>query len=275
MPYQQFDPNKPLQPQTSGAPQTGGTGGYVPFNPNPAAPSPVDQTKTAGPPSPSTPGGQDQRPDWSVDWRTGDVKLPQSAQDWGSVAAEQSSMGLLGLKAQADAARKRLGGPAAASADIAGNIASPTTLLNLVPYVGPELAGAVHEGIKSAAEGNDWKTVGEDTAAGGLSGLLGHGIAAGAPYVVPRVVSEGTKGGLTYLAHKLAGGLAGGDVMKEGLGLLGIYSGLTKAGEWAGEQAKDFASSPATRQAIQNLILSGGSAARQQAGPWDQFMPGP
>ena len=201
--------------------------------------------------------------------------MPQSVQDWSTIAAQNSLMGLYpGLTAQADAARKRLDPMTAASADVAGGAISPTTLLNLVPGVGPELAGGLHEGIKSYAQGNDWKTIGEDTLAGGVTGAAGQGVAKAAPYVVPKLAEEGLKGALTYGAHKVFGGLAGGDLYKEGAGLLGVYAGLNKAGEWAGEQAKNFASSPATRQAIQNLILGGGSAARTAAGPWDQWIPG-
>jgi hypothetical protein len=97
-------------------------------------------------------------------------------------------MNLLGLRQQAEAARQRLGPAAAGSADVVGSILSPTTLLNAVPGVGPELAGAAHEGIKSAATMNpneSWmdyaKRVSEDTAGGAAWGGAGHIAAAAAP----------------------------------------------------------------------------------------------
>lgn len=231
-------------------------------------------------------GGAQTQPSqgWGVNWRTGDVTMPQSAQDWGTVAGNEAAVGLpalLGQKAQIDAARQRLGPAAAASADVAGNILSPTTLLNAVG--GPELAGALHEGIKSAATnwntdeswGDYLKRVGEDTGGGAALGGLGHGAAALAPKVLPQLTKEGVKAALTYGVHKVAGGLAGGDIIKEAIPLLGVYQGLDKVGEKAGEWAGSFAGSPATRQAIQNFILGGGSAARTAAGPYDQWMPGP
>ena len=108
--------------------------------------TPIYKTPQTAPPPPAATGGAAQPSGW----------MPQSARDWIALAAQNSLMGLYpGLTAQADAARKRLDPVTAASADVAGNILSPTTALNAVPFVGPELAGGVHEGIKSAVE--NWK----------------------------------------------------------------------------------------------------------------------
>jgi hypothetical protein len=200
--------------------------------------------------------------------------MPQSAQDWSTIAAQNSSMGLAGLKTQADAARARLGPVAAGSADLVGGAISPSTLLNAVPLVGPELAGGLHEGVKSYMEGNDWKTIGEDTLGGAGAGLAGQGAAALAPRVLPQLTRQGLNAGLAYGAHKLFGGWAGGDLYKEGAGLLGLYGMTDKLGERAADLTRNVANSPATQQAVKNLFLGAGSAARQQAGPYDMWVPG-
>ena len=56
------------------------------------------------------------------------------------------------LQAQSAAERARLGPAASSVADTLGYYASPTTLLNAIPYAGGRLAGPAHEGIKSAFE---------------------------------------------------------------------------------------------------------------------------
>jgi hypothetical protein len=267
-------PNAAPQPKQTEGPAASG-GAFSDFNPTGASSKQAggDQT-TGGGNGAAQPSGFGV--DWS-DWRHGwPITMPQPVEDFANIASNEASMSTLpGLKAQAEAARKRLSPETAASADVAGNILSPTTLLNAVPFVGPELAGATHQGIKSYAQGNDWKTIGEDTAGGGIAGLFGQGVAKAAPAILPKLTDEGLKAGLTYGAHKLFGGWAGGDVFKEGAGLLGLYAGLDKVGEKAGELVKNIASASPTRQAIQNLILGGASATRQAAGPWDQWMPGP
>ena len=81
----------------------------------------------------------DTGPGWGIDWSKpgGQVTMPQSAQDWSTIAARNSLMGLYGSpsKADTDAARARLGPDAAASADVAGGERSAphTSLLNGVP----------------------------------------------------------------------------------------------------------------------------------------------
>jgi hypothetical protein len=252
------------------------------------------------PPAPPPPGGGQQttgaaQPDWSVKgWGPGllpqpgfgDVKLPPSAQDWGTLAAQNSLMGITGLgapgKAQADAARARLDPAAAMSADMAGGTFSPTTALAAIPYVGPSLAGGLHEGVKSAVENwkpsESWtdyaKNVGEDTAGGAIMGLLGQRVAAASPKTLSNLTRVGVNTGLTTAAHKMFGSFFGGDLMKEGATLLGGLPSIDEAGKWAGEQVGSLAGTPAVRQAIQNLILGGGSALRQQTGAYNQWIPG-
>jgi len=222
--------------------------------------------------------------DWSIDWsKGGEVKLPQSVQDWGNIAGNEATMGtIMSLRAQADAARQRLGPVTAASADVAGSIASPTTLLNAVPYVGPELAGGVHEGIKSAVTNwtpdESWtdylKRVGEDTAGGAAAGLVGQGTGLAAQKALPELIKGGVMTGTGWVGHKLLGGAAVPDFAKELPGLMGLYKMMDKTADWAGEQGKSLVSSPAAQQAIKNLILGAGSAFRQGTGPYDQWIPG-
>ena len=214
--YVPFDPKKPLQQPATAPTPTGGYippatiqgygnaagraraqaqlspadgGGYVPFNPNGG-----QQTDSAA-----------AGPGWSIDWSKpgGQVTMPQSVQDFGDIAGNEAGMGLPGLRVQTDAARQRLGPAASAVADVAGNILSPTTLLNAVPYVGPELAGGAHEGIKSYAAGNDWKTIGEDALGGVAFGALGQGAARIAPEVLPQLTKQGVQLGLAHAANKL------------------------------------------------------------------------
>ena len=264
-PVQQTTPAAPAAPVRDPNDQ-----GYVPLVGAPKAPPPV----VTSPPSGS--GASQQPADWSIDWsKGGEVKLPQSVQDWSTLAAQNSLMGLYpGLNAQADAARKRLDPVTAASADVAGGAISPSTLLNAVPVVGPELAGGVHEGLKSYAAGNDWKTIGEDTAGGAAAGLAGQGAALAAAKALPTVIAGGVTGGAGYLGHKLLGGFAAGDLMKEAPGLMGLYKMVDKTADWAGEKGKDLISSPAAQQAIKNLVLGAGSAFRQGTGSYDQWIPG-
>jgi hypothetical protein len=218
---------------------------------------------------------------------TGQPATGGSWQDWNSVAANESSMGTLpGLRAQAEAARKRLSPSMAASADFAGSVLSPTQLLNRVPGVGPVAAGALHEGIKSAVTNwrpdESWttyfKNVGEDAALGGAIGY-GGGVLAGQ---APKYLGDATR----ELVKGMPAGLLGLHALQMGQDMahnfataaegLGLYGGLSRLGNWAGKQVEDLGSSPYVQQAVKSVILGGGSAARQQVpGPLDQlFMPG-
>ena len=162
--------------------------GYVPLY-QPGAQKPA-QTQTAPPPQPpasAPPPVKDPNDQGYVPLVTKPAQTQQTtgggqgaAQpgDWSTVALNEAAMySLPGLRAQAAAARQRLGPVAAASADIAGNYGSPTTALNFVPYVGPELAGGMHEGIKSYMSQPDWMPnsaelaqIGKDTAGGVVGG---------------------------------------------------------------------------------------------------------
>jgi hypothetical protein len=240
------------------------------------------QGQTGGGQQTSPPAGGDQG--WGIDWsKGGQVTMPQSVQDFDTTATNEAmAYTLPGLRAQAEAARKRLSPEAAAAADFTGATLSPTQLLNRVPVVGPELAGAAHEGIKSAVTNwkpdESWwdygKNVSEDTALGGVSGLVAHGLATQAPKYFGDATRELVKG--------LPAGFLGlhfygtGHDLATAAGVLGAYGGLSRFGNFVGKQVEDLGSSPYVQQAIKSLTLGAGSAARQQTGPLDQyFMPGP
>ena len=233
----------------------------------------------------STTGGDSQPSGWGVNWRTGDVTMPQSVTDFGNVAGNEAMTGTLpGLRAQAEAARKRLPDAAAAGADFAGNVLSPTQLLT--PLAGPEASGAVHEGIKSAVANwkpdESWatylKNVGEDTGLGAAFGVGGRVVAGQAPKYLgdaTRELVKGTPAALLGL-HAVQMGQDMAHNMATAAEGFGLYGGLSRLGGWAGRQVEGLGSSPAVQQAIKSVILGGGSAARQQIpGPLDQlFMPG-
>ena len=266
--------------QTGGTPaQTGGEQYQTPTFKKAVAPQTPDSGGSST--TDAQPSG------WGVNWRTGDVTMPQSVTDFGNVAGNEAmSYGVPSLRAQAEEARKRLDPATAASADFVGAALSPTQLLNAVPYVGPELAGAMHEGIKSAVTNwkpdESWptylKNVGEDTGFGAALGFGGRVVAGQAPKYLgdaTRELVKGTPAALLGL-HALQMGQDMTHNMATAAEGLGLYGGLSRLGGWAGRQVEDLGSSPYVQQAIKSVILGGGSAARQQVpGPLDQlFMPG-
>jgi hypothetical protein len=222
---------------------------------------------------------------WGIDWSKpgGEITMPQSVQDWTNVAGNEAmAYGVPGLRTAAEAARKRLDPATAASADFAGNLMSPTQLLNVF---GPEAAGAAHEGIKSYMSQPNWipdaagaAKIGEDTAFGAATGGFGRGVASQAPKYFGDATKELVRGlpaGFLGL-HMFNAGADAAHHMATAAETLGLYGGLKKLGDWAGTKVEDLGSSPAVQQAIKSVILGGGSAVRQQIpGPLDQlFMPG-
>jgi len=236
-----YDPN--AQPTTQTPTDNTATGGGLRYDPNAPAPG-------APAAAPSQPG------------------------DWSSVALNESLMGTIpGLRAQAEAARQRLGPVGAASADAAGNFGSPTTALNFVPAVGPELAGALHEGVKSYMSQPDWwpglqgwEQIGKDTAGGVAGGLVGHG--AGAALTNPELFKYGAGAFGTAVAHKFPPLFA----VQELLGATGAYKAAGKVADWTAEKM----ATPAAQAAIRSLVQGGTAAARASSpGPlWDQWVPG-
>jgi hypothetical protein len=268
----------PIPAPTPNSAPSGDGQGYVPL-------APPGQRQGQQTPTQQTPASAQPSPGWGISGWSGDVSMPQAVQDWGNVAGNEAGTGvisLMGQKAQLDAARQRLGPVAAASADVAGNLLSPTTLLNAVG--GPELAGAAHEGVKSAATnwntneswGDYLKRVGEDTALGAGWGGLGRAGAAMTPGLARLAATAGPPAGAGIALHALLGH---GDLAREATGWGGTIAGTIPLTEMLNNFGKDvqsrLANSPAARQAIQNLILSGGSALRTGAGPYyDQWIPG-
>jgi hypothetical protein len=263
------------------AAQTGGEQYQTPtFKKAVAPPPPVDSGggQTTG-------GTQNQSNAWTLNPQTWNVPMPQSVQDWGTVAGNEAMATTIpSLRAQAEAARKRLDPATAASADFAGNVLSPTQLLT--PVAGPEAAGGAHEGIKSAVTnwkpdeswGDYFKNVGEDTGLGALFGHLGRWTASQAPGHFGDATREMIKGlpGAAIGLHAVNAGADFAHNMGTAAEAFGLYGGLNRFGTWAGKKVEDLGSSPYVQQAIKSVILGGGSTARQQVpGPLDQlFMPG-
>jgi hypothetical protein len=263
-------PSAPLTTTPNSAP-TGNDQGYTPLASQPAQ---TGQQQTAPPAQPSQ--------GWGVQWPSGKVTMPQSTQDWGTVAANENLMGTIpGLRMQAEEARKRLDPAVAATADLAGSATSPSQLLNF--FGGPEVAGAVHEGLKSYNNQPNWiptapaaEKIGADTALGAATGGFGRAGAAAAPALTRVGVSAGIPMGAGALGHVLFGhwdpyreaAQLGSDV----LGTLGAHEAINEAGKWAG----NLVNNPAARQAVKSLIFGAGSAARNAGGPtmYDQWIPG-
>lgn len=268
---------------TSGTPaQTGGEHYQTPTFKKAVAPQQTPDSSSASTTDDKTTG---QGNAWTLNPQTWNVPMPQSVTDFGTVAGNESMAATIpGLRAQAEAARKRLPDAVAAGADLAGNVLSPTQLVT--PFAGPEAAGALHEGIKSAV--NNWtpdqswptyaKNVAEDTGLGAAFGVGGRVVAGQSPKYLGDATRELVKGmpaGFLGLHALQMGQDMTHNLMTAAEGL-GLYGGLSKLGGWTGKKVEDLGSSPFVQQAIKSVILGGGSAARQQIpGPLDQlFMPG-
>jgi hypothetical protein len=177
------------------------------------------------------------------------------------------------LRTAAAAARQRLGPAAAASADVAGNFGSPTSALNFVPWVGPELAGGLHEGVKSYnsqpnwfPDTAGWEQIGKDAAGGAAGGALGHVV--GAALTSPELFKYGAGLAGTAVAHKLPAWFPG----QEMLGATGAYKAAGKVADWTADKL----ATPGAQAAIRSLVQGGAAAARASSpGPlWDQWVPG-
>jgi hypothetical protein len=201
--------------------------------------------------------------------------MPQSVQDFGTVAGNEAmSYGIPSLRMQAEAARKQLPPKVASAADLVGGALSPTNLAYGIPWFGPGIAGGLHEGIKSWEQGNDPKTIAEDTAVGVGAGYSGTVAAKYAPVVLPWLTKEAVKmGPAATIIHVLESEF--GPSTQEALAALRVYGGLDWAGEKASEGVKYVLNSPVTQQAIKNLTLGGAAAFRNAGGgPWDKWIPG-
>ena len=266
-----IDPNKP-QPQQPLVP-VAPPGGATVIDPSNPAPSSTPSV-TSGQPGGAT----------VIDPNKGSVAGTGSWSDFGSVASNESMMySLPGLRAQAESARQRLGPNWAAVADLTGSVASPTSLLNLVPGVGPELAGGTHEAIRSYMSQPNWwpdvqgrTQIAKDTAFGVATGGLGHGAAELAPKLLPEVAKWGVAQAApaAAAAHYLDN--AFGNVGVDTAGALGLFGLLNYPGNLMKSGVEKIADQPATKNAIK-LLSQGGTAALRAASPgdlYDQWIPG-
>ena len=268
-----IDPNKPPLAAPVAAAPVASPGGASVIDPSKPAPSLTPSVTS------SQPGGAT-----AIDPNQGSQAGTGSWSDFGSVASNESMMNSLpALRAQAEAARQRLGPNWAAAADAAGSIASPTSLLNLVPGVGPELAGGAHEAISSYNRQPNWwpdaaarTQIAKDTAFGVATAGLGHGTAELAPKLLPEAVKwvgvQGVPAGLA--AHYLDQTF--GKVGVDAAGSLGLFGILNKPGDWARAATEKIADQPATQNAIKLLSQGAGSALRASSpsSQWDQWVPG-
>ena len=207
---------------------------------------------------------------------------PVQPGDWSSVYWNEALMkSIPGLRAQAEAARQRLGPIAAGSADAAGAIGSPTTALMPIPYVGPFLAGA---GCMRESRATIRSRIGY------LTGRARSRSPRTPPAAWPRAVSARgpmplqrpsdalIKAGVVTAAgmpaHKLLGGAFLRRCREGDCLLMGVYSTLDDGGKWAATSRATC--SPACRPAgaIKALTLGIGSAARTGDGPYNQWIPG-
>jgi hypothetical protein len=186
------------------------------------------------------------------------------------------------LRMQAEAARKRLGPNWSSAADAAGSIASPSTLLNLVPGVGPELSGGVHEGVKSYMSQPDWwptpearTQIEKDTAGGVATAGLGHGAAELAPKLLPEAVKWVAAQGLPAgaAAHYIQ--QYTGEIGSAIAGASGVAAALEYPARLARAATEKISDQPATQNMIKLLSQGAGSALRNSSpGPlWDQWVP--
>ena len=253
---------------------------------SPAASVPSGGATLIDPPTQQSTGGSGQQTaqpsqGWGIDWsKGGEVTMPQSVQDWGNIAGNEAMMGTLpGLRTQADAASKRLDPVTAASANLVGGVLSPTNLLNALPGGAP-IAGALHEGIRSYNQGNDWRTIADDAAGGALLGKGAQWSAALAPKVAPIATRVAVQGGIPTVLGAIGHSVFGhGDAYRELAHMVPEFASIFALDEAAKSTAAKMGNAlntPAARQALQSVILGGGAAARQGAGqPFDQWMTGP
>jgi hypothetical protein len=263
-----IDPNAPLPVAPTAPVQTGKA---TMIDPNAPAPPPA----TTPPASSGTAT--------AIDPNKGSVAGTGSWSDFRTVAENESMMNSLpGLRAQDDAARQRLGPNWSAAADLTGSIASPTSVLNAVPYVGPELAGGLHEGISSYNRQPDWwpspaarTQIAKDTAFGVATGGLGHGAAELAPKLLPEVAkwvgTQAVPAGFAY--HYLDNTFGSGAV--DAAGAMGLFGLLNYPGTLIKRGVEKIADQPATQNMIK-LLSQGAGAALRASSPssqWDQWVP--
>jgi hypothetical protein len=209
----------------------------------------------------------------------------QSMTDWGTVAGSEMPYGaalgrwtgyyspvdLARFKAQADAARQRLGPWGSASADAIGATVNPTNLTSLIPGVGPGVAGGLQGGLTSYAQGDPGEQVRQTMARDAVLNEMTYG---GAKYGLAnpafmkwagqRAVDTGipaTIGALTGL-HGVGTGMGaiGGALGAGGLGVLASEKLFGKIPEYAGQGGEWLAQHINPRYVQQGLYGLGNAA---------------
>jgi hypothetical protein len=261
----------------------------APVTPPTAPVTTTTSTSAAPPPAPTATDGVtipttfgDMSPGhWGVNLRTGDVNFPGSQQvaDWQTVAnsnipigpaAQRASSDLFGtqppdfvkLRADADAARRRLGPAASATADLAGNLLSPTNLATAIPVVGPGIAGGSQAALQSYGAGDPYSTVGSNMLKGGVMGETTLGLSKLAN---PKVLAEAGASLVDKVAPAAAGYLTGGSHAALAA-LAGLGAGpqlLQKPANWIRSLAPEGVEWPRFQAGLQQLLYGGGSLARQ------------
>jgi len=257
---------------------------------NAAAPSPPEASSSS-----ATPDANSSSLDWAKYYLTPSSyhNLPSSQQigDFRTIYSSDTPyreafkratgqpVDFVGLKAQADAARARLGPAGSAAADFVGNTINPVNALSMIPFAGPSLAGAAQNGLQSYGHGESGADVALNTGLG-----LGLGTAsklAVTPSFLRQAGGEAVQRGPTALAGYLFGGPFGhGWEGATGGALLGgLDTGLARAGNYVrsiGTGAEGWAANsawPAARNAMQQLLYGNAMTAGQ--GNAQPFLPGP
>lgn len=257
-----------------------------------ATPRPDPTTTGNGAPGPSTPGGQPGGWGWGT-WRGGPT-FPgsQPLNDWLTAASSDfpidaaaaravgQPLDVVRLRAEADAARQRLGARGAFTADVAGTLINPTNAATAIPYAGPGVASAASGALQDYASGADPATIGRNAAG---NALIGEATLAGSKVLTPDVMRQVGERIVDLGVPGLAGLLFGHGTGSPEAGFGGAYflhaaaekMGLPeKLGEWFNKGAKGF--NRYVPPWVQQQGLYGTEAAlRQQSGvDWNSWIPG-
>jgi len=283
---------KHLTPAKAAPVQTPSTDASAATAPPPVqTPQPVASTNAAAPPPAATPEGSFWSlygPGWGSSQQLGDFTtvagsnfpLQPAVQRFGSdVLGIGSRPDFVRLKADADAARRRLGPAGSLGADAVATYTNPAAPLNVIPYVGPGLATGIQQGVKSYGEGKDLPTVGVDAGKGFAAGETSLGLAhtLTSPTVGRFVGQRAVDVGVPTALSGLLGLHLGYPEVGAGLGFGGSLvaakdSLLRGAAEKAGEGGAWVAGHLPTR-AVQ-MGLSGLYPVLGRGGAYDNWIPG-
>lgn len=155
------------------------------------------------------------------------VSRIESALGFEPSAAATAAANLPALRLQRAQMNQRMPTQDKAAADFAGQF-NPSLLLRGLPAVGPIAQGAVQEGVKGYAQGEQWPQIGKDAAVGAAGGALSG--ATGTPEALGTTLGTGiTAGGPAALGWLYGGkfddalGGLGGPTGGAGAALTGKY----------------------------------------------------